>query len=306
MDGIHFDDYFYPYPITGVPFPDSATYNAYIQGGGSLSLEDWRRDNVNRMVERVYDTIKSIKVGCAFSISPFGLYRPGHSQGMPSPITGLDPYSAQYADAKLWLAQGWIDFLAPQIYWAIDPPAQSYPVVLDWWLDNNPAGRLIIAANGVYKIADSNNWPVSEITRQVDLTRDDARRAKLSLGNNFYSAKFYRDNTKNIYDTFRTTVYPTPAATPPMNWLNMAPPMAPSGVSVKDNTVRWQAGKDGNVFRWMVYKLEGNVWKLMQMLPAGEASVRVEPGTYAVRAMNAARFHSDEVVVNVPQPKGLA
>jgi uncharacterized lipoprotein YddW (UPF0748 family) len=86
---------------------------------------------------------------------------------MPSPIAGLDPYSQLYADSKLWLQSGWVDFFAPQLYWAIDPPAQSYPVLLDWWLNANSANRHIYAANGVYKIADSNNWPVSEIENQV-------------------------------------------------------------------------------------------------------------------------------------------
>jgi hypothetical protein len=206
VDGIHFDDYFYPYPVDGVDFPDDATYNEYLAGGGTLARDDWRRDNVNRMIQRVYSTIKTMDSGCVFSISPFGLYRPGHPEGIPSPIAGLDPYSAMYADAKYWLQMGWMDAMAPQIYWAIDPPAQSYPVIVDWWLDNNPVGRHVYPANGVYKIADSNNWPVSEITNQVDLTRDDARRAKECLGNMFYSAKYFRDNTKGIYDVFRDSV----------------------------------------------------------------------------------------------------
>jgi len=89
---------------------------------------------------------------------------------MPAPITGLDPYSQLYADSKLWLQQGWLDFFAPQLYWAISPPAQSYTTLIDWWLNANTANRHIYAANGVYKMSDSNNWPVSEIENQVNVS----------------------------------------------------------------------------------------------------------------------------------------
>lgn len=307
VDGIHFDDYFYPYPSDGVEFPDDHTYDAYLEGGGTLAKDDWRRDNVNRMVQRVYSAIKDIRPSCVFSISPFGLYRPGHPDGMPSPITGLDPYTAQFADAKLWLSEGWVDYLAPLIYWAIDPPAQSYPVVLDWWLDNNPASRHIYAANGVYKMEDSNNWPVSEVTDQVEVTRDGARRDKFSLGNNFYSARFFRDNTKGINDVFRLDVYATPASTPLMAWMRMRPPVTPSGVHVDSSTISWKSrGAEDDVFRWMVYKLERQAWKLHMMLPARMTSSLVAPGTYALRSMNGARELSDEVVVHVMRSRGLA
>ena len=138
VDGVHFDDYFYPYPDEN-QFPDLDTYNQY---GNGLSRDDWRRDNVNKMVERCYNAIHAIKSFVKFSISPLGIYRPGEPGGMPSSINGLDPYSEQYADTKLWFEEGWVDFMAPQLYWAIDPPAQSYPVLLDWWIDDaNPLSR---------------------------------------------------------------------------------------------------------------------------------------------------------------------
>jgi len=142
VDGIHMDDYFYPYP-EAAPFPDDATYSKYQQDGGSLARDDWRRLNVNNMITRMLEAVKTTKPQCKFSISPFGLYRPGQPEGMPPPITGFDPYSQIYADAKLWLEQGWVDFLAPQLYWAINSTGQSYPMILDWWLQNNPARKYI-------------------------------------------------------------------------------------------------------------------------------------------------------------------
>jgi len=301
VDGIHFDDYFYPYS-DGTQFPDTAVYNAYVAGGGQLGRDDWRRDNVNRMVQRVYNTIKGIKSSVKFSISPFGIYRPGHSTGMPPPIAGLDPYTTMYADSKLWLQNGWLDFFAPQLYWAIAPPAQSYPTLLDWWLDNNPRARHIYAANGVYKIADTNNWPVSEIENQIAISRDATRRSKQSLGNIMYSAKFFRDNTKGITDAFRTRVYTNKALTPAMSWLNVNIPSAPAGVTVRGRTISWNKADDDNLTSlWSVLRHDdsANNWTQYDVLTSDVTSISVEPGNYSLRAVNKASQESQEVLVTV-------
>ena len=93
-------------------------------------------------MERVYRTIKSVRpTGVQFSIGPFGLYRPGSPSGMPPPISGLDPYSKLYANSLLWLQRGWLDFMAPQLYWAVNSTGQSYPALLDWWLHHNSQDR---------------------------------------------------------------------------------------------------------------------------------------------------------------------
>ena len=112
IDGVHFDDYFYPYPDED-PFPDSGTYGAYVQGGGQLGLADWRRDNVNRVVERVGLEVAKLRPSVRWGISPFGIYRPG----IPEGIQGLDQYDAIYADPVKWMQEGWLDYLAPQLYW---------------------------------------------------------------------------------------------------------------------------------------------------------------------------------------------
>ncbi|ELU14045.1 hypothetical protein CAPTEDRAFT_109895 [Capitella teleta] len=297
VDGIHYDDYFYPYPVAGVDFPDDATYEDYLQGGGTLARDDWRRANVDRMVERTYMTIKNEKPGCVFSISPFGIYRPGHPEGMAPPIVGMDPYSEMYADAKLWLQMGWVDAMAPQIYWAIDPPAQSYPVIVDWWLDNNPLGRLVYPCNGVYKMSDFNDWPVSEIVNQVDLTRDEGRRGKECLGNNFYSAKSFRDNTKGLYDVFQADVYPTPAVTPPLGWIEAATPIQMDAVQVDGDIITWTSS--GDAMFWRLYCLQDDTWRLCQIIPGRERSVEVTKGIYTVVAVDASRREGDKVLVTV-------
>jgi len=212
IDGVHIDDYFYPYPITGTPFPDAETYRAYQNNGGTLGLEDWRRSNTDHMVERLWNNIKAAKPSVQFSISPFGIYRPCHSSGMPCSIQGLDQYSQLYADPKKWLQEQWCDFMLPQLYWQIDPPAQSYPVLLDWWTGSNanPHGIKIYAGNAAYKCQD-NNWAASEIQRQVDISRNSG---PASLGNAMFSYKQFRDNVKGLRDAFKANQYKDPAQPP--------------------------------------------------------------------------------------------
>ena len=118
IDGVHFDDYFYPYPEKDekgrpLPFPDWASWKQYQDGGGRLGREDWRRENVNLFIVRVSQSVKAIKPWVKFGIAPFGIWRPGH----PSQIRGLDSYDVLYADSRKWLRDGWVDYLAPQLYW---------------------------------------------------------------------------------------------------------------------------------------------------------------------------------------------
>ncbi len=212
ITGVHIDDYFYPYPQSGVDFPDSTTYQNYLNNGGMLSRDDWRRDNNNGMVEKLYNGMKAIKPNIQFSISPFGIYRPCHSEGQPCSIIGMDQYTAIYADPKLWLTEGWCDFMLPQLYWEIEPAAQSYPVLLDWWVSSsaNPLGINIYPGNAAYKCQD-NNWLASEIQDQVDITRNSG---PISLGNCMFSYQQFRDNVKGLSDAFKKDQYSEPALPP--------------------------------------------------------------------------------------------
>ena len=182
IDGVHIDDYFYPYrekdaAKKDLPFPDWASWKAYQSSSGNLSRDDWRRDNVNRFIARLYREVHAAKPWVKVGVSPFGIYRPGQ----PAQIKGFDQYESIYADPKTWLGNGWLDYLAPQLYWRIDPPAQSFPVLLKWWTENNPKHRLIVAglnttaigATSNYTTSDAGNkgWPAGEIVKQIELTR---------------------------------------------------------------------------------------------------------------------------------------
>jgi uncharacterized lipoprotein YddW (UPF0748 family) len=161
IDGVHMDDYFYPYPEKDLEFPDAPTYERYRGAGGRMSRNDWRRDNINRFVRQLYRTVKSIRPTVEVGISPFGIWRPHH----PPQIEGLDAYDKIYADSKLWLERGWVDYLAPQLYWAIDKKEQSFPVLMRWWKEQDRRRVGIVAGMSI------NRHPPEEITRQIAIVR---------------------------------------------------------------------------------------------------------------------------------------
>lgn len=279
VDGIHLDDYFYPYPIEGKSFPDNKTYTAYQASGGELDRDDWRRENVNILIRRISTGIRAQKPYVKFGISPFGIYRPGQ----PEQIRGLDAYDQLYADSLKWLKEGWVDYLAPQLYWRIDPPAQSYPVLLKWWTHNNPKGRHIYAGNNLEQL-DGRSWKLEEIDRQVEITRN--LTSQLSLGNIFFSMTAFKENREGIYNTFKTDVYAKPALVPVMNWLDGKPPEPPTGLQVKNGKLTWNSAASGDIRSWTLYKQEGATWNLQRILPGATTVATLEPGTYALCAVD--------------------
>jgi uncharacterized lipoprotein YddW (UPF0748 family) len=231
IDGVHIDDYFYPYPEKDasqkeIPFPDWKSWAKYQNSGGKLARDDWRRDNVNRFVQRMYRDLHAAKPWIKVGISPFGIYRPGH----PAQIRGFDQYESLYADPRTWLGNGWLDYLAPQLYWRIDAPAQSFPVLLKWWTENNPKHRMIVAgmnttaigASGNATVPDvgSKNWPASEIVRQIAITRQQG------AGHIHWNMGALMRNKGGVNDALRTQ-YDQPALPPPLN-AEVAKPSAPT------------------------------------------------------------------------------
>ncbi len=165
IDGLHIDDYFYPYPKGGADFPDGATWARHGVGSG-LSKADWRRNNINRFVAEMYRAVKAEKPSVKVGISPFGIWRPG----VPATTEAqLDCYGQLFADSRKWLAEGWCDYLAPQLYWSCEPAKQSFPVLLKWWRAQSTAGKPIWPGIAPDRIGSSR--PASEIARQIALTR---------------------------------------------------------------------------------------------------------------------------------------
>ena len=210
--GIHIDDYFYPYS-DGTNFPDTSTYAAYQKGGGKLTKNDWRRSNVNNLIQTMYTRIHAVRPKAKFGISPFGIWK----SGVPAGITGLSSFDSLYCDSRMWLEQGLVDYLTPQLYWRIDPAAQSYTNLLNWWVQQSAKGRHVYPGNALYRIVSTDqNWPVSEIVRQVNVTR--SMRTRLALGNVFFSTRQIMQNVKNV-QTDLAVLYREKAVVPKMSWL---------------------------------------------------------------------------------------
>lgn len=225
VDGVHIDDYFYPYPIksdTGreQEFPDETNWSNYQKNGGTLSRSDWRRQNVNILVEAIHQGVHQEKSWVKFGVSPFGIGRPDR---LPSGISGFSQYDKLYADVELWLAKGWLDYLAPQLYWAIEPPAQAFRVLHDYWLSQNPQSRHIWPGLYTSRIDSSDkSWPADEILNQVDATRK-----KSNSGQIHFSMAALMQNRKEIRQRLSAEKYQTAALIPASPWLAKSSVSAP-------------------------------------------------------------------------------
>jgi uncharacterized lipoprotein YddW (UPF0748 family) len=224
IDGIHLDDYFYPYAELDekkneIPFPDDEQFKAYQRGGGKLERDDWRRDAVNSFVKRMYERTKAARKEVLVGISPFGIWRPGNPPG----IKGFDQYARLYADARLWLREGWIDYWTPQLYWPIAREAQSYPKLLGWWAGENAKGRHLWPGNIPSRVTGGNEgWPAKELADQIAVTRKQPG----ATGNVHFSMKPLMRNSGGVADAIGK-MYAEPALPPASPWLFGATPPAP-------------------------------------------------------------------------------
>ncbi len=255
IDGVHFDDYFYPYPSYNgnADFPDTTSWKAYQQSGGNLSRGDWRRNAVNVFIERLYQKIKLAKPHVKFGLSPFGIWRPGY----PESIIGFDQYEQLYADAKLWLNKGWIDYFTPQLYWPINRIGQSFPVLLGWWAGENTMKRHLWPGISVGNDTSAKN--VNEIMSQVMISRGMLPESKgivhwsiSSLTKNPAMAKGIKEGP-----------YRQQALVPASPWLDSKTPAAPEvTVTSNGNDVKldWIHTDGADVFHWVVYYTYGNTW----------------------------------------------
>lgn len=166
IDGVHFDDYFYPDRGEAGADPDFPDNASWMKSGmaGKMSRDDWRRGNVNAFIERVYNSIKAAKPWVKFGVSPHGIWRPGH----PPQIKGFDSYARIYADSRKWLATGWVDYFAPQLYWPIESREQNFPLLLNWWAQQNLKSRHLWPGLAAYK---AEEWAPEEIPNQIRLAR---------------------------------------------------------------------------------------------------------------------------------------
>jgi uncharacterized lipoprotein YddW (UPF0748 family) len=245
IDGIHMDDYFYPYKIPGKEFPD---YRAYEQHGSGLSKDAWRRSNCDSVVKMIHDAIIAYKPMIKFGISPFGVWRNSSVDEHGSDTrAGQTCYDDLYADILLWLKKGWVDYVAPQLYWEIGNRLCDYQTLLDWWSANS-YGKQLYIGHGIYRTFEKPTpaWRnPNEIPNEIKLLRDDAN----VQGSVFYSSKYLLYNPNGWVDSLRFNYYRAPALIPPMNWIDTTAPQHPHitklGINEDKNVQQFTISGDG-------------------------------------------------------------
>jgi uncharacterized lipoprotein YddW (UPF0748 family) len=254
IDGVHFDDYFYPYGDGN--FPDDDSWAEYTKGGGTLSRGDWRRAAVNTFIERLYKGIKSEKPYVKFGISPFGLAKPGTPA---STTTMIDQYNTLYADAKLWLNNGWVDYWTPQLYWPIKQVLQSFPVILGWWKDQNLQGRNLWP--GMIIGRENNEKGADEILNEIMIERGMVPNAP---GHAHFSMRSLLRDSSILNAGLKSGPYRREALVPPSPWLDNEPPAIPVvGAAVVGDSIKisWTHKNVSDVFHWVIYYQYGTKWE---------------------------------------------
>ncbi len=251
--------------------------------------------NVDLLVEELYREIKAAKPWVKFGVSPFGIWRPG----FPEPVRGLDAFQALFADSRRWFTEGWLDYFAPQLYWAVGASQQSYPQLLEWWADQNRRGRHLWPGNGTYKVTDNGavRWPAGELLQQISLTRDQPGAG----GNVHYNMSALVRSVDKLASRLAAGPYAAPALVPASPWLSLHAPPAPRvtaargaqgitlRISVADRTA-------AHVPRW---------WLVRARYAEGWRSVVADASSAAVALPGGAGGLPDFVVVNAVDRAGV-
>jgi uncharacterized lipoprotein YddW (UPF0748 family) len=306
VDGIHIDDYFYPYRETRtvtrrvrgkriherreIPFPDDKSWSKYGKAKGWTDRDAWRRANIDDFVHAVYTGVKALKPSTVVGISPFGIWR----SGTPHGVTGLDAYSEIYADSKRWLAEGWLDYLAPQLYWQVDGTENRFRALDAWWRSENPQGRYIWPAlydSHVYGGRDP--WPVGEILNQLEYIRASRAGSADPFGEvHFRLSALFADHDR--LGATLSSEYGSLAIVPAFPWLGNTAPAAPQvSIVSRDSAVTFSVTPGDTVsVRWWLIQTRGRagVWT-STLRPAGDGRLAasafgtVDPDEVAVTAV---------------------
>jgi len=268
VDGIHIDDYFYPYreldsARVEIPFPDSVSWARYLAGGGRLERGDWRRHNVDEFVHRLYTAIHAVKPRVKFGVSPIGMWRPGY----PPEGCCFDAYEQIYADARKWLAEGWLDYFVPQLYRPMADTLMNYGLMLGWWGEQNARSRHVYAGlipNNVRSELRPAGWPRDEIVGQIYV----ARGHPAAQGHVHFSARSLMSSPDSLVERLARTVYRTPAIPPSAPWLGRSrAPRAPqvaltAGPTSAETTLNIRPAPRDEVRLWVIRARYGHAWRV--------------------------------------------
>ena len=259
LDGIHFDDYFYP--SGGMTNQDAATFAANNPGG--LSLANWRRDNVNKLIADVYDAIQTINTNdnknVVFGVSPAGIWK----SGTPSGTNGNPSYSALYCDTLAWMAADKVDYIAPQVYWDTNSSGQDYDLLTQWWNDQGSLGSIdtqIYVSQAYYKMDNPQNWAASEIQAQIN--RDRMASMDHTFGQIAYRYNEIGANLNGINSALNGTQFQYKSFAPPITGpgKDAICPNIPNDIRFGDLKVMWDtpaAASDGDLpSKYVVYAFD--------------------------------------------------
>ena len=280
IDGVHIDDYFYPYPVPvpgsppsapdapqpELPFPDDESYARYLlreQAATPLARDDWRRANVDALVQAMHRTVHEIKPYLRFGISPFGIGKP---ELRPPAVTGFSQYDKLYADAERWLALGWLDYLVPQLYWRIASQGQPFAPLLDYWITQNSAQRHLWP--GLFTSQVARNWPAQELLDQIDLQRSRAGAG----GHIHFSMVALMQDREGLTTRLQMGPYAQAALVPATPWLGAATAATPRLQAMGSQLRIEPVGAPPAL--WAVWRRSGGVWRFA-VLPAQERSIDI-------------------------------
>ena len=257
MDGVHFDDYFYPYPVEGEEIPDEDTFAEH--GRGFDDIGDWRRDNVNLLIQEMDAAVHEAKPHVKFGVSPFGIWRNSSSDPDGSDTTGFESYDGIYADSRTWVREGWVDYINPQVYWEIGLAAADYAVLVPWWEGvTEGTGVHLYIGQAAYKVGNEGAWSdPRELTDHLAFNRDHPG----VQGDVFFSATSLRTNAAEAMGIVAEEHYAHPALIPVKEDLGGEAPSAPAVVGAEagegGTELTVEAGRGDAPAAYAVYGFDG-------------------------------------------------
>jgi uncharacterized lipoprotein YddW (UPF0748 family) len=293
IDGVHIDDYFYPYPASEngneLAFPDSEAYLRYLGEGGALPLPDWRRAHVDTLVRALYERVRAVRPQARLGISPFGLPRPDRR---PPGVSGFSQYDKLYADVERWLEEGWLDYLAPQLYWPLASDNQPFVPLLQSWVQANVRGRHMwpglftssvrppapVAGEG---LGATRSWPAREVLEQLAaLAREPG-----AGGHIHFSMVALQQDRDGLAAQLQRGPYAVPALVPATPWLDDRPPPPPR-LARRADAVFIEPAAGEPVARWAVWRRVEGAWRFAVHGPAERRVARERADAVVVAAVD--------------------
>ncbi|MEO5995052.1 MAG: family 10 glycosylhydrolase [Chitinophagaceae bacterium] len=282
IDAVHFDDYFYPYRIAGEQFPDDSSY---AKNSNGLTKEDWRRSNVDSVISFLSRAIKEENKYCKFGVSPFGVWRNSDkdTEGSDTKASQTN-YDDLYADILLWLREGWIDYVTPQLYWEFSHKIVGYGTLVDWW-SQHAYGRHLYIGHGIYK-AYTKGYPAFKNRNELPNQIKKSREYTTVQGSVYYSSKSFTRNPNGWSDSLKNNYYKHPALVPPMNWIDSVKPAKPIVEKQAEGIWKLSAPGEKRIKYFVLYGLLDAERADFEILPCVDSAAVLKENDFPVLCRN--------------------